>query len=607
GVQPSTVTLNNDGRTAVLVFETPLAIGDKLDVGIGGVTKDINGNAVPATNDLAIQPSMADIIHPEVTLAMWVPNYAAGGYQLTVKFNESMDQTSIDSITNWGIHGMSANITGVSLGNDGKTATLTVVSALSVSDLVEISINPTNPITDINGNKLFAVRNQVISANSADFTGPRIDPAVVPTWDVLSTPTYKATFKFDEAMDRASAENPANYVLTGHGTKGTQLLCPSTAQLEDDGQTVHLNFGMSAYNTGLTSNDRLELQILITDVNGRATTNIAPIAMSANGGDGTGPTLVETPMWGANQPNYTVLFKFNEVLNVGGAGNPLNYEMDGHGATGTQQNPVYPTRIEMTYLATEVKLIFDQSANGQGFTFDDKLTVTAGVDDINGQPNQDTGSSVIKPNPDDTTGPYLISSMWDVNQTRYRLFAQFNEVLDAPTAVVLTNYKLYGMGESPDTAVLDTLGTTVTLTFTSTAGFDTLADLTAINSTIRDINRQSTMFLYATTDPNPADIYAPFVTAETLTAGPPHIIELTFNEVMDKISVETSFYQMTGQWPGSFVFNYVVDANLQADGMTVHLELFADPTGTGEYIVVPTTVRDINGNPIAAEYRGLQH
>jgi len=321
GTAAASATLSTDGRTLTLIFDTALNITDKINVGGGGTIKDINGNALAAVTNLTISPDTADTTTPVTTTRTWAANYAVGGYQLQVKFNESMDKATVETTANWRISGTANKPTTVGLGNDGKTATLTFNTAMASSDTLDVSVN--NAIKDINGNIMPLAMNLTISASGADTTAPTTNAAST-LW-ATNNEEYKVLVTFSEAMDETTIENLTYWQLSGNGTGGAQIKNPTAAELDNNtGRLVTLTFATSAKYSGFSMGDTLTVIGNITDINGRATTSKTPIVITSNAADATDPdatdpsVLVDPAIDG-----LSMTLTFDEVLDAAGivAGN----------------------------------------------------------------------------------------------------------------------------------------------------------------------------------------------------------------------------------------------------------------------------------------------
>ncbi|MCP4249162.1 MAG: hypothetical protein GY778_19125, partial [bacterium] len=90
---PASATLGGDDSTVTLVFGVPMKTTDTLDVSVGGAILDSWGRGIAETLAQAIAANGADATAPTISSTAWVANYAGTGYQLTVVFDEAMDET----------------------------------------------------------------------------------------------------------------------------------------------------------------------------------------------------------------------------------------------------------------------------------------------------------------------------------------------------------------------------------------------------------------------------------------------------------------------------------------------------------------------------------
>ncbi|UCD28885.1 MAG: Ig-like domain-containing protein [Planctomycetota bacterium] len=623
GIPATTATLGNDGLTVTLNYQDPLAATDTLSVGVGNAIKDINGNSLAAANDQTINPASDDTALPFVSSAVWAANYTPDGYQIVAKFNESMDKTSTQEVTNWRISGTTTNPTTATLDNNGKIVTLNFTTIpLALNNALCVSYN--NSIMDINGNIMKESPNKSIGANPADTDGPILDPATpAPVWDADNTTVYQITLTFNEAMDKWSTETLVNYQLNATGTTGWLIKNPTTATLDATGQTVTLTFEASFLDRGASINDTLSISPNVTDINGRATGTILPVAVAAGGTDITGPTLdpAAMPTWGASAPYYRVTFAFNEIMDATSAGTVFNYSLDGHDAGGGAAL-VNPTSADLDQTGKIITLTFETSANDNGFTLGDSINITSNVLDINGQATTSNGAYPILANPNDFTGPFMESLVWSAGpidpitglyygDTKYEVVATFNEPLNASTVeTLLTDYTLYtivaglSVGIHPTGVNLGTDGKTVTLTFDPTPTTFAIGDELTVSSSVTDINgiNHDQDPFHLDPDPIPVlpnslDSKGPMTTwlmwgaDETV-----YKVIVTFDEVMDKTSAEElTNYVLKGNW--GVDNRHPTLAVLDPTGMVVTLT-FDDHTGgftSWDDMSVSANVKDING------------
>jgi hypothetical protein len=296
----TSATLGTDGRTVTLVFKTPLAIADKINISVGDLCKDINGNAMTVQTNQTISAETTDTTAPTVSSVTWGDGYTGGGYQVTVVFNESMDEATAESTANYRINGTSTNPTSATLGNDGKTVTLIFNVAMDRADGIDVSVGDT--IKDINGNALTVQSDWSVAANGNDATGPTVSTR---QWAAnFAGPGYQVEIIFNEAMDETTAETLANYQI------GAANDTPTAASVGTDGKTVTLTFtGIAG---GLSTADQVDISVggTIKDINNNTIAEALNQAIAGNAADTTKPTIASATETAAG--NISVVF--SEVL-----------------------------------------------------------------------------------------------------------------------------------------------------------------------------------------------------------------------------------------------------------------------------------------------------
>ncbi|MGB9626708.1 MAG: PKD domain-containing protein, partial [Phycisphaerae bacterium] len=93
GTLAHSATLGSDGKTVTVVFTgVTLTSSSHIDIGVGGIIRDINGNAMSASLDHAVSGTIST--ETTVSTVAWGADYAAGGYQVLVTFNQAVDSTT---------------------------------------------------------------------------------------------------------------------------------------------------------------------------------------------------------------------------------------------------------------------------------------------------------------------------------------------------------------------------------------------------------------------------------------------------------------------------------------------------------------------------------
>ncbi len=236
------------GNTVTLVFAVAMKTTDTVDVSVGASILDTFGRTFSETLNQAIVANAGDTTAPTISSTAWAANFAGAGYQLTVVFNEAMDETTAETLANYRINGTATNPATASLGTDGKTVTLTFTAlALDTANTIDVSLAAA--ITDINAQAKTQVLAQAIAAN-VETNAPTVSSATrvnATTVDIV----------LNEATDETTAEAAA-YVFSGATTL-------TSAALQTDGVTVRLTVG-----TADPATQTVTVPTTVTDINGRA-------------------------------------------------------------------------------------------------------------------------------------------------------------------------------------------------------------------------------------------------------------------------------------------------------------------------------------------------
>lgn len=502
GQVATSVQLAGDGHTAIVSFALSTASTNSLMTITGGQVRDVNGLALPAQTDLPILPSVGRGPNPSAPDLTWLPGAASAGYQILVRFNEAMDKTSVEDVTNWRITGTNVRPNDVRLshqtiGNEiaSRTAILTFDDfdgspvRLGRSSRIDVSVG--DSILDIEGNALGQVSLPVLASQN-DLVPPAVIAPAPPQgfvgvltaqpvfgditgWVDLTAVTYDGSryyvsVVFSETMDADTTGLRASYTLAGkHPTRVTingqaidgGPLNPDIAT----GRVVLLEFEVAADAIALT--DKLLISVNVRDINGRATTSALPLSISPNPIETLNPTAPliaqdaggnEEIFWDSNAAPYTVIVKFDQVMDQTSVANVEAYRLDG-------VKPTASTRLASDGKA--VSLVF-----GTG-TFDptlaDQLVLFGGmIRSINGVPygvlGVNTMHSVQQRPAIDMDSPAAVRAMWAADPFDYRLTVTFNESLDNTVAETLALYSLSNGSTAVSATLLDG-GTDVLVVF----------------------------------------------------------------------------------------------------------------------------------------------
>ncbi len=594
---PTTAVLGDDGRTVTLVFAAAVAVTETLDVSVGNVVKDINGNALTALTAEPIAAASDDATFPGAPILTWLKGDVAVGYQLTAVFPEAMDEASVETVANWLIQGTTTKPTTIVLADDSRTATLSFTGPLNGSSQLVVSVD--DSIEDVNGNALPETLVNVL-AHSADTVGPTI--TVPAAWSANSA-TYVLTLTFSEPMDSLSTTSIESYTIVRvDTTNGNAVIAeldhPTAASLDAMGKILTLTFAATGQGfraeTTSTTPDRLRLANSIRDVNGRTTiAAVTPQVITANA-ESTAPTVVSTT-WAVNQSPYQIVIVMSEVMDAAstvtapsttyrlGAGNV--------GASGAALS------------ADGTTILVSWNNTTATFTAADQLDIAAVPRDINARAVGAVTDSAVAVNASDTQIPAIVSAVWASNNAGYSLTATFNEALDSGS-VAAGSFSLTNAGFALSGAGAATLlpgGTQVQLSFSSAAGFARTATFRATfadATNLEDINGNPTVAAGTV-------VRSLSASRNTIDSDPPLVLgvaksgataTITFDESLDAVSALSEFnYQLVD------AMGVVIEPTAAEDGV-----VFADVNGTQVAVTFVTDplvagqfVRVSNGNSVA--------
>lgn len=475
-------------------------------------------------------PEVVDTTPPTVVSAEPITDHI-----VNVKFSEPVDLSTAQDIANYSIS-PSIGINAAVLQADLQTVQLT-------TDAQVFGANYTVTVNNVQD----TVGNPIGVNNSAVFTGiDTTTPTLVSAAPVNDT---TITVIFSEALESATAQNPANYNIS------PELLVTSAA-LQADQKTILLT--TSSKQTKDTSYTVTATGV--TDIHGNAV-NEGNTAIFT-GIDTTPPQLASAiPV-----DDTTVNVIFNEPVDAVSAQTAANYSISPSLAvTGAV---LQGDRITVL-LTTERQ------------TWETNYTVTASsILDLAG--NQITGNNSASFVGLDNAPPTVVSAA-AVNDTTVDIL--FSEIMDASTAQTSANYSISG-GLEFSNPVLLADGKTVRLT-TAKQAYQTAYTVTVtgvLDLVGNPIGSTGNSAIFNGVDSTPPKIeFASNINYNT--------VNLVFSETIDQETAQTlANYAIS---PDLQVFA----ALLQSDGVTVQLTTSAQTGGT-EYSVTVMNVRDLSGNSI---------
>lgn len=565
--------LGSDARTVSLVFHgVALSQAARLELGLLSL-RDINGKALTRVDNLAISANSLDLDPPQIVpnSVRFVGNYAGGGYQVTLEYNEAMDRATAEDASAYTINGTPAS--SAVLGSEGRKMTLTW-PATTLSADSKLTIGP-GKVKDINGRYLPGQTNLTILP--ADSAGP-VPSTPVLTWlKGTESTAFQFRARFNEAMDKATVENTANWRIAGTDIRPTSVVLSNQTAGEDiAGRTALVTFDdFGTSDQRMSRPTRIDVSVgnSIKNVNGDAMPQ-ATCAINANIGDIIAPRLAApragltaAPMWGnAITTGYSgarieLSVVFSETMDGASATEPTNYYLAG----------MHPTSVAMDGTGRRLVLLFATTYGPIASA--DKLQILPNVRDINGHSVSLAGAVAIQANPDDQTPPAVLDLFWSTQRGPYQVTITFDEMMDAASATTVSAYRLADYMPTAATMLPD--GRTLNLIFGNallvpTDEFDIVGNVYDINGRAYDHARDAVLPGSPISRPE-SDVIGPSIaTAVWAVDSLDYRVLVTFDEALPNDDMTTnslSSYSVSGLPPSS--------AQLMPGGTTVEL-VFTD-------------------------------
>lgn len=617
-ITAASADLRDDGKTVEVVFDgIALSTATTIDISVGNVIQDINGNALSMQAGVAVESNVADTTRPHVVEALALGSVAAG-YEISIEFSEAMSKSDVEKKEAYESSGsVIEEPTSATLSNDGRAVILLFGTKLAPTDRIRVGID--NLVKDINGRTLNMVSVE-FKTDTGDVTNPN---APVLTWfNGSDAEGYQLTAVFKEAMIKASVENVNNW-----GVLGTTIK-PSEVMLKNDLKTAEVSFAVPVRRDALIV---VSVNDSIRDATGNALLQTS-VPVQANPADTISPRIdVEhPPTWvanfgtGAGQIGYQLTFAYDETMDLKSVSNLTNYSIV------RVDNSVNPPRV-IGMVGTPSKLELDDEGRWVTLTFAsisggfrsssasnirDRLLISSQVRDMNGRATISISPLVITRNVE-TAAPTIDSITWSTlnNNRPYQVVVRFNEALDATSATDASNYRinLDGIGPTigPDELgldigigpVLNADGRSVTLTFSVDANtlFSPTLDTLIVDQAgpliaspgVRDVNGNGTLGTipggqFILQDPA-HDSIAPKIVEARWGEGPTLLdyrLVVTFSEGIDENDIGT--YMLSGSTEQG-------DATLLPGGHQVEVAFDAFPYPAMSTVLV-TNVFDMHGN-----------
>ncbi|MFT7197950.1 MAG: hypothetical protein ACI83W_002325, partial [Marinoscillum sp.] len=199
---PNAASLSTNKKTVTLTLATELA--ESINYGLTITDLD---NALANSSYTGVENF--DFVIPLIVDTVIVDDKNT----VSVTFNKSINQTIVQTLTNYSIDGGIGNPSAVTLGTDGKSAILTFATDFADADY-DLSFSN---LEDLDGN--------VISTSGYDFS--YLNLAVT---SVTQSGELGATVTFNQEVNQTSAETLANYSLTEIGTPTSATLSSTDAR-----------------------------------------------------------------------------------------------------------------------------------------------------------------------------------------------------------------------------------------------------------------------------------------------------------------------------------------------------------------------------------------
>ncbi len=499
----SEATLDEDGQMVSVIFDNvALSTDAKIDISVGNIIKDINGNAAAQRLGVTIAVNSADTTSPNVVEVLSLGE-GNNGFEVSIEFSEAMSREDVEKTQAYqGTGSLLQTPTDASLSNDGRTVILVFDDALAPTDRVRIGLG--NLVKDINS-RIFSQINAEIGVETGDVTDPN-GPAL--KWVIGGEADgYQLLAVFPEAMLKSTVEDENNWRLAGTTVK------PSEVTLANDVKTATISFDIPVRRDAritVSVNDR------IRDASGNAMLE-ADLPVSSNPADTVSPKVVIDPTWVADygtvdgQVGYRLTLSFSETMDLKSVSNLANYTMVRVDTSVTPHKPLGslggPSQITVDPMGRKLTMTFASTSGGfRGVTSSlirDRLLISSQVRDMNGKSTSSVQPQAIAPNAE-TNGPVIESIAWSTqnNNQPYQVVVRFNEALDAASAADAANYRvnLDGAGvtevaadanDLPTAPTLNADGRSVTLSFSEDANafFSSLADTLIVDAgQVLDIN-----------------------------------------------------------------------------------------------------------------------
>ena len=235
GASPlQTITINNGNTNVSWTNQPNLNVTAVTNINTQYELRLVQ-NGRTGANSSAYATTWFDSVQLNVTYDSTPPQVVSASaptdHNVDVVFNEALDQTSAQTISNYSIS-PSLSITGAALQPDGKTVRLTTATQTYGTNYTVTA----NNVQDVSANAMTA-------PGTASFTG--VDTTAPTVLSAVTVTDHTVNVTFSEPVDLTTAQNAANYSISSS-------LAVTGAVLQADLQTVQLTTATQTYGTSYT-------------------------------------------------------------------------------------------------------------------------------------------------------------------------------------------------------------------------------------------------------------------------------------------------------------------------------------------------------------------
>ncbi len=538
---PISAEMTDCGQKVELTFAA-LKADTRLD--FEGLT-DLNG--VPVEDRLGLTVAAAEEeTRPVVESAAFAVDGAYATAEVT--FSEAIDQTTAETVANYTLMPEGTAPAWAAVKDDGRTVAVVfseirppiTLNVKGVTDLAK------NPMMETSG----------IEVNRAEDSTPPMPVAASPTGRNGGL-TVEVTF--NEAVTPNTAELVTNYVLSGPQEPAT--LQPTAADVVDEGSAVALTFDY------VPADGTLEVSG-ISDLNGNVMADSAEVAVDFTY-DRTAPA-VSTATFVANSTTPAVDVAFDQPMLQTSVETVTNYTFSTGAVplSATLQSDQRTVRLVTTSLARTTTLAIANVVDASG-----NIVVAVANAAINAAADSTEPLASSVAYLDDTSSPTVLVT--------------YSEAVDETSAETVSNYLSTTDSQAPDTAVMQSDGRTVELTF----GPMPLGTQLKISGVVDlDGNAIATVTMDIAAD---ADTTSPtVVSAQFLADAGSPTVEVEFSEAVNETLAEAPALYLMGTARTSATL-----ATLQDDGRTVRVVFPA--VARADKLEI-RSITDMSGNAITA-------